>query len=97
MADDAELVSVEGVGGEVVVLQTEGECGLAHGAREEGVGVVDVDLGLDEGGGDALDVSLAVQFDCDQLALDVGETVFNEEFLGLLGICLLYTSDAADE
>ena len=46
LADYGELATLESVGGEVVVFQTNGQCVVAVWANEEGVDVVDVDLCL---------------------------------------------------
>jgi hypothetical protein len=76
-----------------VVFDVEDESGAAFGAFDEAVNVVDVDLGLEEGGEDLLEVAFVVDFDGDYGALHVGEIVIHHERASLVGVVHDQTED----
>lgn len=86
LPDDFDLVAVEGLGGEVIILQAKGKGIATAGAYEEGVDVMDVDLGLHEGAGDGLEEGFIFEFHRDEPALHVREIVLDEEVLRFFGI-----------
>jgi hypothetical protein len=87
LREELELAGGEDGTGNLAVLDVKGERRLAARAREERVAGVDVALGLQERGEDALQVGgAAAKFDDDERDLGEGEAVLGKKRARLVGI-----------
>ena len=93
--DEVEAFFFEGPHGEIDIVDVEGDGSLPI-AIEEGVGVLDVDLGLEQGDAD-LEVGLRVlgEFDSDEVDFGEGELGEFEDFAAPIGVVHNEADDGA--
>ena len=72
--------------GQFEIFEVEGDYRFVVGAADQGVGVVDVDLGLDEGVECLFESCFRIDFDHEQVRLGKSEVIFHQDFAGLIRV-----------
>lgn len=72
--------------GQFEIFEVEGDYGFVVGSADQGVGVVDVDFGLDQGAEGLFESGFRIDFDHEQVGLGKSEVVFHKNFPSLIGV-----------